>query len=148
MPQYLVLIYGEEQKWDEATPEWRERSDAGHRRFGAEAGAAVLGGRAPAAAKAATSPRVDALGPRLVLADGGTGQLRPLRPDDGDRLVTFFHRWSPETVYRRFFTVRSDLTASEVDRFVNVDHHDRVAIVAELSGQMVAVARYDRLPDS
>src|SRR5438270_5869567 len=83
-----------------------------------------------------------------VLSDGGTVHLRPIRPDDGDRLVTFFHRWSAETVYRRFFTVRSDLTSTEVTRFVNVDYRDRVAIVAELSGEMVAVARYDRLPDT
>ncbi len=83
-----------------------------------------------------------------VLTDGGTVHLRPIRPDDGDRLVTFFHRWSAETVYRRFFTVRSDLTSTEVDRFVNVDYDDRVAIVAELGGEMVALARYDRLPDT
>ena len=82
----------------------------------------------------------------VVLSDGGTVHLRPIRTDDADRLVTFFHRWSAETVYRRFFTVRSDLTPTEVSRFVTVDYHDRVAIVAELGGDMVAVARYDRLP--
>src|SRR3954453_6516114 len=83
-----------------------------------------------------------------VLSDGGTVHLRPIRPDDGARLVTFFHRWSAETVYRRFFTVRSDLTPTEGSRFVPVDYPDRVAIVAELGGEMVAVARYDRLPDT
>ncbi|MDX6245229.1 MAG: hypothetical protein QOE76_2952 [Frankiales bacterium] len=84
----------------------------------------------------------------VVLSDGGTAHVRPIRPDDADRLVTFFHRWSAETVYRRFFTVRSELTPAEIERFVNVDHHDRVAILAELGGEMVALARYDRLPDS
>jgi acyl-CoA synthetase (NDP forming)/GNAT superfamily N-acetyltransferase len=83
----------------------------------------------------------------VVLSDGGTAHVRPIRPDDAERLVTFFHRWSAETIYRRFFTVRSELTPSEIERFVNVDHHDRVAIVAELGGEMVALARYDRLPD-
>jgi acyl-CoA synthetase (NDP forming)/GNAT superfamily N-acetyltransferase len=82
----------------------------------------------------------------VVLSDGGTVHLRPIRPDDADGLVTFFHRWSAETVYRRFFTVRSELTPTEVTRFVTVDYLDRVAIMAELGGQMVAVARYDRLP--
>ncbi|MDX6256211.1 MAG: hypothetical protein QOJ11_2545, partial [Frankiales bacterium] len=84
----------------------------------------------------------------VVLSDGGTAHIRPIRPDDADRLVTFFHRWSAETVYRRFFTVRSELTPTEIERFVNVDHHERVAIVAELGGEMVALARYDRLPES
>jgi GNAT superfamily N-acetyltransferase len=35
---------------------------------------------------------------------------------------------------------------AEVDRFVHVDHHDREALVAISDDDIVAVARFDRLP--
>jgi hypothetical protein len=44
MARYLVLIYGDEQTWLDASPEWEETNAAGHRAFNAEAGRAVLGG--------------------------------------------------------------------------------------------------------
>ena len=34
-----------------------------------------------------------------------------------------------------------------LERFVNVDYVDRLALVAELGDQLIGVARYDRLPD-
>ncbi|MDX6373829.1 MAG: hypothetical protein QOD98_2817, partial [Nocardioidaceae bacterium] len=34
-----------------------------------------------------------------------------------------------------------------VARFTRVDHHDRVAFVAELGGEIIAVGRYERLPN-
>jgi acetyl coenzyme A synthetase (ADP forming)-like protein len=40
------------------------------------------------------------------------------------------------------------LSDAEVDRFTNVDCVDRVALVVERSGHIVAVARYDRPPGS
>ncbi|MFB9446426.1 hypothetical protein Dvina_27125 [Dactylosporangium vinaceum] len=44
MAKYLLLIYGDEQRWDAETPAERAEKDAGHRAFNAAAGAAVLGG--------------------------------------------------------------------------------------------------------
>jgi acyl-CoA synthetase (NDP forming)/RimJ/RimL family protein N-acetyltransferase len=81
----------------------------------------------------------------VVLSDGGTAHLRPIRPDDTDRLLGLFRRLSPNTVYRRFFAPRTDLTPTEVERFCTVDYDARVALVALLGGEMVAVARYERL---
>lgn len=41
------------------------------------------------------------------LRDGTPVVLRPIRPDDAERLHRLFHRLSPDTVYLRFFsTVR------------------------------------------
>ena len=42
----------------------------------------------------------------VALADGGTMHVRPIRPDDADRLVRFHERQSPESIYFRFFSPR------------------------------------------
>ncbi len=39
----------------------------------------------------------------VLLADGGTAHLRPIRPDDADRLVEMHGRLSAQTIYYRFF---------------------------------------------
>jgi hypothetical protein len=44
MSKYLVLIYGDEQKWAEASEQWGEDNAAAHRAFAAKAGAALLDG--------------------------------------------------------------------------------------------------------
>lgn len=44
MAKYMVLIYGDEQTWDEASEQWAEENAEGHRAFAVAAGAAVLGG--------------------------------------------------------------------------------------------------------
>ncbi|MGA8417764.1 MAG: GNAT family N-acetyltransferase [Candidatus Dormiibacterota bacterium] len=80
-----------------------------------------------------------------VLADGGTVHIRPIRPDDASAHRAFFARQSEQSVYFRFFGPRSDLTDREVTHFTTVDYHDRMAFVAFLREEMVAVGRYDRL---
>jgi acyl-CoA synthetase (NDP forming)/GNAT superfamily N-acetyltransferase len=72
--------------------------------------------------------------------------VRAIRPDDSDRLVAFHGRLSPETVYRRFFGLHPQLSPTELRRFTHVDYHQRLALVAEHAGQLIAVARYERLP--
>ena len=80
----------------------------------------------------------------VVLADGGTVHVRPLGPEDGDRLVAFHAGLSDETVFLRFFSPKPTLSAGEVERFTHLDHHTRVALVAELGDRFVGVARYER----
>ena len=72
--------------------------------------------------------------------------MRPLGPEDADRLVAFHAGLSDETVYLRFFSPKPTLSAEEVERFTHVDHDARVALVAELGDRLVGVARYDREP--
>ncbi|XVQ09031.1 GNAT family N-acetyltransferase [Spirillospora sp. CA-255316] len=83
----------------------------------------------------------------VVLTDGGTAHLRPIRRDDADLLRAFYARLSPESIYYRFFSPRPKLSDREIDHFVNVDHDRRVALIATIGGSMVAVVRYDRLAD-
>ncbi|WP_242454054.1 GNAT family N-acetyltransferase [Bailinhaonella thermotolerans] len=81
----------------------------------------------------------------VVLADGGTAHLRPITPGDADRLRAFYSRLSDESIYFRFFGPRPRLSDREVERFTNVDYTDRVALIATIGEEMVAVVRYDRL---
>ena len=37
----------------------------------------------------------------VLLLDGGAARLRPIRPDDGERLVDFYARVSPESAWER-----------------------------------------------
>lgn len=82
----------------------------------------------------------------MVLSDGGTVQLRAVRPDDGERLVALHGSLSPESVYFRFFSAKPRLSPAEVERFTHVDQVDRVALAAVLGDAFVAVGRYDRWP--
>ncbi len=82
----------------------------------------------------------------VVLNDGGTVHLRPIRPDDGDRLREFHSRLSQQTVFNRYFAYRPALSDADVHRFTHVDHDDRVAFVATLHGRVIGVVRYDRIP--
>jgi acyl-CoA synthetase (NDP forming)/GNAT superfamily N-acetyltransferase len=82
----------------------------------------------------------------VVLADGGTARIRPIRPDDGARIVDFHGRQSPESIYFRYFTPRPHLPDAEVERLTHIDYVDRMAFVALLDDVLVGVARYDRLP--
>ncbi len=79
----------------------------------------------------------------VLLRDGRTAHLRPMRPDDDDRLVDFYSRVSEESKYYRFFSPMPTLSAKDVRRFTNVDYVHRVAFVMVLGGQMIAVGRYD-----
>ena len=84
----------------------------------------------------------------VLLADGSTAHVRDIRPDDGDGLRMFHASLSFRSIVLRFFGPHPELSDKEVERFTNVDGADRVALVVERAGHMVAVARYDRAPGS
>jgi GNAT superfamily N-acetyltransferase len=73
-------------------------------------------------------------------------RLRSIRPDDAPGLIDFHRHLSPHSVYRRFFFMHPTLSPAEVKRFTCVDHIDRLALVAEEDGGLIAVGRYDRIP--
>lgn len=80
----------------------------------------------------------------VVLRDGSGARIRPIRPDDAAQAMHFFERLGPESRYFRFFKVKKDLTPEEITYFTNVDYDDRMALVVEQEGEVVAVGRYDR----
>lgn len=97
------------------------------------------------------SDRVDPASDRwasdVVLTDGTTARLRPITPADGDAIRAFHGRQSPESVYFRYFSPRPHLSDDDVRHLTTVDGIDRMAFVAERSGELIGVARYDRYGD-
>ncbi|MUN54685.1 GNAT family N-acetyltransferase [Kocuria koreensis] len=83
----------------------------------------------------------------VVLRDGATAHLRPVLPTDQDALAAMYSRQSERTIYLRFFTYKSSLSAKELARFTTVDHQDRVAFVIMLGAEMIGIGRFDRTND-
>ncbi len=81
----------------------------------------------------------------VVLRDGGTGHLRPISPGDAELVQAFHMRQSQNSIYLRFFTYKSRLSARELTRFTEVDHRNRVAFVVTRGTDIIGIGRYDRL---
>ena len=81
----------------------------------------------------------------VLLRDGGTAHVRPVSPADADLLVAFYEEVSSQSKYYRFFAAMPTLSEREVQRFVDVDHHDRVALVLTVAEQMIAIGQFERL---
>ncbi len=89
----------------------------------------------------------------VVLRDGSTSHVRPIRPDDADALQRFHMGQSEQSTYLRFFAYMERLSDRDLERFTRVDYTDRVALVAvraradaqsEDDQDIIGVARYDR----
>jgi acyl-CoA synthetase (NDP forming)/RimJ/RimL family protein N-acetyltransferase len=80
----------------------------------------------------------------VVLRDGGVAHVRPIRPQDADAVQRFHAGQSAESIYLRFFAPVHELPARDLKRFTEVDHNDRVALVATIGDRIVGIARYER----
>ena len=74
----------------------------------------------------------------------GQTRLARLESSDGMELRRFFYRLSPETIYRRFHSPLARPEQAQPKRLLDIDHHDREAVVAVLDGEIIGVARYAR----
>jgi len=81
----------------------------------------------------------------VLLRDGRTAHLRPVSPADVELLVEFYAEVSPQSKYYRFFAAMPTLTDREISRFLDVDHHNRVALVLTVAEQMIAIGQFERL---
>jgi RimJ/RimL family protein N-acetyltransferase len=83
----------------------------------------------------------------IVLRDRARVRLRPIRPADEDRLVSFYDRLSRHTAYQRFFSVMRRLPPDWAHFLANVDYQRRLAILAEIGPaegpELIGVARYE-----
>jgi ribosomal protein S18 acetylase RimI-like enzyme len=79
------------------------------------------------------------------LGDGHAATVRPILPSDADALVRFHHQLSPRAVTLRYFYPHLELGVDEVAHLTEVDGRDRVALVIERAGELIAIGRYDRL---
>jgi hypothetical protein len=69
MAKYLILIYGDEQVWDQMSADEMQQIDAGHRALRAKAGAAILASGQLESTTKATTLRASSQG-RPVVTDG------------------------------------------------------------------------------
>ncbi len=84
----------------------------------------------------------------VILTDGSTARIRPVSPADIPGIRALHGRLSKETVRLRYFGAHPHLSDDELARLVESEGPDHLALVAELAGQLVGVAQYDRIPGS
>ncbi len=89
-----------------------------------------------------------ALEAEITTRDGATLHMRPIRPDDTERLLAFHHRLSEDSIYRRYFSMHPELSTAELAHLTRVDYVDRLALEIEDGDRLVAVGRYDQYPFS
>ena len=105
---------------------------------------------APSRGAAGYGRRVTASDANVVaLADGSVAAIRPIAVGDGPVIAATFEALSPESRYRRFLQPMSQLNERTLSFLLDVDHHDREALVAEdvATGKPLAVARFRRSRD-
>ena len=81
-----------------------------------------------------------------LLSDAGIVRLRSARATDAGPLRALYERLSPDTLYLRFFTM-SQPVAADVDRLTRSADAGHYSLVAEIRGEVVGVATYERLED-
>lgn len=96
----------------------------------------------------ADQPLGTGAGEIVTLADGGRILIRPLLPSDRDELARAYVALSPEARRLRFFSAPEYLSPRLLDYLMEVDQHDRAALVAfaiDQDGEHgVGIARYVR----
>jgi len=84
---------------------------------------------------------------RDVVSDAGTHyHLRPIRPEDAPGLIAFHRHLAARSIYLRFFSFHPELSSKEAEHFACVDRINRLALVAELDGRLIAVGRFESGP--
>ena len=88
---------------------------------------------------------------RFTLRNGAGVIVRPILPQDKERLVQAFAMLSEQSRYRRFGTAVQRLTDEQLRYLTEIDYDDHMAWVAldpDAEGEPgLGVARYVRLPD-
>jgi len=87
----------------------------------------------------------------VILRNGQSLRLRPIRPDDKQRWFDFFYGLSPRTRYLRFQYAKSYASDEEAAYYTEVKSPERYAYVATTGEgekeRIVAIGRWDALPD-
>ena len=85
---------------------------------------------------------------RTLSIDGATLRLRPIRPDDGERLSRFYEACSPEDLRLRFFFTRREVPPSELARYCQIDYEREMAFIALAGDTLCGEARAVCDPDN
>ncbi|GAA3960324.1 GNAT family N-acetyltransferase [Gordonia caeni] len=84
----------------------------------------------------------------VLASDGGVVHLRPITPADADALVRFHEGLSERTRYLRYFGPTPTLPPREVVRMTTVDYRNRVALLAWLGDEVIAMGLYEGLGET
>jgi acetyl coenzyme A synthetase (ADP forming)-like protein len=79
----------------------------------------------------------------VVLRNGRTLHIRPVRPDDRAEVLALFQGMSRDSLYMRFFDVRT-ADAALRDSPTDVDYEGDFGVVGEMGGGIAAIAHYFR----
>jgi len=81
-----------------------------------------------------------------TLKDGTTITIRAIRPNDKGLINEAFKNLEPETIYKRFFRYKSELTEDELKRINEFDFETNVALVVTVTEKkreiMIGGAQY------
>jgi RimJ/RimL family protein N-acetyltransferase len=81
-----------------------------------------------------------------TLKDGTKARIRSIRPEDAPRLLEAFGELDSDSIYRRFFSPKKELSAADLKQLTQVDFGRVVALVAttEVDGAetLMAGGRY------
>jgi GNAT superfamily N-acetyltransferase len=72
--------------------------------------------------------------------------LRPVRLSDEDHLRDLLYRLSDESTYKRFFSYKRYHPHDELQKLVDLDYAENMALVGEIPGeeaQIIGISRYD-----
>lgn len=83
-----------------------------------------------------------------ICMDGSQLLLRPIRPEDGERLKAFYAAASPSDMRLRFFMSRREVPHSELARYSQIDYDREMAFVALAGQAMVGEVRAVCDPDN
>jgi acetyltransferase len=87
----------------------------------------------------------------MVLPEGITITLRPIRPEDASIEYAFVHGLSEQSKFLRFMFGLHDLTPAMLSRFTQIDYDREIALIAVIDApggeEQIGVARYIALPD-
>ena len=73
------------------------------------------------------------------LKDGTEVRVRAIRPDDSTSILEAFSQLDAESIYRRFFTAKKELSNAELKQFTDVDFHRVTALVVTTRGDGVKI---------
>jgi RimJ/RimL family protein N-acetyltransferase len=85
----------------------------------------------------------------VELRDGSRALIRPIGPEDRERLREGFESASPESIFLRFLTPLPRLSSTQLSYLTAIDHDRHEALIAmdPDSGESFGTARYVRSDD-
>lgn len=80
----------------------------------------------------------------VVLSDGESVMIRALSPGEAEALRAFHRRQSPDSIYRRFFSPKPEMTPDMADYFTAVHPDHRMALAVWSGEELIGWASYER----